>query len=88
MLWLDEFGLHDADDEAVACLVRRLDTLAAPFDGDAERIEACIGDLIDWVSARVDGHGRAGVGKTLPYFRAPLRCGNPRGKDPSTQSVH
>jgi len=56
MLWLDEFGLHDADDEAVACLVRRLHTLDAPFDHDPERIEAYIGDLIDWVSARVDGH--------------------------------
>ncbi len=59
MLWLDEFGLHDADDEAVACLVKRLDTLAAPFDGNPEKIEAFIGDLIDWLSARVDGRAEA-----------------------------
>ena len=58
MLWLDEFGLQDADDEAVACLVKRLDTLDAPFDHDPERIEAFIGDLIEWVSATVDGHGQ------------------------------
>ncbi len=58
MLWLDEFGLHDADDEAVACLVKRLHTLDAPFDHDPERIEAFIGDLIVWVSARVDGQGQ------------------------------
>ena len=56
MLWLDEFGLRDADDEAVACLVKRLHTLDAPFDHDPERIEAYIGDLIEWVSARVNGH--------------------------------
>lgn len=55
MLWLDEFGLEDADDEAVACLVKRLDTLDAPFDHDPDRIEAFISDLIDWVSARVNG---------------------------------
>ena len=58
MLWLDEFGLQDADDEAVACLVKRLDTLDAPFDHDPERIEAFIGDLIEWVSATVDGQGQ------------------------------
>lgn len=58
MLWLDEFGLHDADDEAVACLVKRLGTLDAPFDHDPERIEVFIGDLIEWVSTRVDGQGQ------------------------------
>ena len=58
LLWLDEFGLRDADDEAVACLVKRLDTLDAPFDHDPERIEAFIGDLIEWVSATVDSQGR------------------------------
>ncbi len=58
MLWLDEFGLHDAEDEAVECLVKRLDTLDAPFDHDPERIEAFIGDLIEWLSARVDGQGQ------------------------------
>jgi len=58
LLWLDEFGLHDADDEAVACLVKRLDTLDAPFDHDPEKIEAFIGDLIEWVSATVDARGQ------------------------------
>ena len=68
LLWLDEFGLHDADDETVACVVKRLDTLDAPFDHDPERIEAFIGDLIEWVSARVDGQGR----KTLQAASAML----------------
>ncbi len=77
MLWLDEFGLHDADDEAVACLVKRLDTLVAPFDGDPERIESFIGDLIDWVSAGVDARSgkallEASAGLSEAFVKAGL----------------